>query len=160
MKTLILALVACLLAMFYTCQEDAINQPETHQIQKDNLPVMNSLKICCEVMDPNYGVCNLNGRVDYTHELIRDAMYPRAVYMVSVKLYMNAILCDKLGLVHPTWRAEDKTEDIIYVSEEGIALLEKSYSITNRSNVVLLVKYLVTTNGIGISSVNLIPVER
>lgn len=160
MKTFNLALVVCLLAVFYACQENLVNQPETAQIQKDNLPLTNSLKICCEVRDPNYGICNVNGCVDYTHELIRDAMHPRAVYMVSVKLYMNSILCDKLGMVHLEWRAENRTEDIVYVSEDGIALLEKSYSITNRSDVVLLVRYLVTTNGVGIADVKVVRLEK
>lgn len=160
MKTLILSLVACLLAMFYACQENAINQPETAQIHKHNLPVTNSIKICCEVRDPIYGFCNLNGCLDYTHEIIRETMHPRAVYMISVKLYMNSILCDKLGMVHLEWRAEDRSDDIVYVSEDGIALLEKSYSITNRSDVVLLVRYLVTTNGIGLADTKIVQLEK
>jgi len=73
---------------------------------------------------------------------------------------MDSKLCDKLGMVHLEWRAEGRSDDIVYVSEDGILLLEKCYSITNRSDVVLLVKYLVTTNGIGISSVNLAPLEH
>lgn len=160
MKTLILAFIAFALIIFSACQEEVINQPETAQILKSKQPVTNSMKICCEVRDPKYGICNLNGCVEYTHELIRNAMYPRAVYMVSVKLYMNSILCDKLGMVHLEWRAEDKSEDIVYVSEEGIALLEKSYSITNRSDVVLLVRYLVTTNGIGIADTKIVRLEN
>ncbi|MBK9097734.1 MAG: hypothetical protein IPM14_06305 [bacterium] len=160
MKSLILVLVACLPVFFFSCQENLINQPETSQIQKDNLPLTNSIKICCEVKDPRYGVCNLNGCVDFTLEIIREAMHPRAIHMVSVKLYMNTILCDKLGMVHLEWRAEDRTEDIVYVSEDGIVLLEKSYWITNRNDVVLLVKYLVTTNGIGIADANLVSLEK
>jgi len=39
-------------------------------------------------------------------------------------------------------------------------LVEKSYWITNRTDVVLLVQYLVTTDGIGISGVSLAPLEK
>lgn len=160
MKTLIFAIAVCLMALLSSCQENAINEPETMHLNKDKLPQINSMKICCEVRDPNYGVCNLNGCVNYTHELIREAMHPRAVHMVSVKLYMNSILCDKLGMVHLEWRVEARTEDIVYVSEEGIALLEKSYTITNRNDVVLLVRYLVTTNGIGVADVKIVSLEK
>jgi hypothetical protein len=160
MKTLILALVACLMAMFFACQENAINQPETTQIHKDNLPMTNSIKVCCEVRDPNYGVCNMNGCIDYTLEIIRETMSPRAGNSVYVKLYMNAILCDKLGMVHLEWRVEDRSVDVVYVSEEGIAFLDKCYNITNRNDVDLLVRFLVTTNGIGISEMILAPIEK
>jgi hypothetical protein len=160
MKTLNLALIAFVLIIFSACQEDVINQPETDQILKPKPPATNSIKICCEVKDPNYGICNLNGCVGYNVEIIRETMSPRAGTAVYVKLYMNAILCDKLGMVHLEWRAEDRSNDVVYVSEEGIALLVKSYPITYRSDVVLLVRYLVTTDGIGIADVNLVPLEK
>ena len=82
------------------------------------------------------------------------------LYEISLNLEMDSKLCDKLGMVHLEWRIQGKSNDIVYVSEEGILLVEKTYWITNRNNVVLLVKYLVTTNGVGIASVDLIPVER
>jgi hypothetical protein len=63
-------------------------------------------------------------------------------------------------MMHLEWRIQGRSNDIVYVSEDGILLIEKCYTITNRSDVVLLVKYLVTTNGIGISSVILAPLEQ
>ena len=125
------------------------------------MPGKNRIKICCEVQDPNYGICNLNGCVDYDFKVTSKTMNPGpGTYEISLTLYMNSVLCDMLGMVHLEWRVEGKSHDVVYVSEEGILLLEKSYWITNRTDVVLLVKYLVTTNGVGIASVNLIPLEK
>ena len=51
-----------------------------------------------------------------------------------------------------TWNGalQAKSEDSMYISEEGIYILQKAYSITNRDDVVLVVQYLVTTEGVGI----------
>lgn len=160
MKTLNLVLIACLLAFFTNCQENSLNEPEALQIEKDKLPAVQSIKICCELRDPVYGICNLNGCVDYVFKVINETMNPRNTTMISLKLQMNSTLCDKLGMVHLEWRAEGRSNDVIYVSEEGIVLLEKSYPITNRSDVVLLVTYLVTTNGIGIARTQIVPLEK
>jgi hypothetical protein len=159
MKTFNLALIATLLVLFFGCQENIINEPDTAKIQKHNLTIDHSLKICCEVRDPRYGACNLNGCVNYTFDVIEEAMHASAVTMVSLKIYLNAVLCDNLGMVHLEWRAEGRSEEIVYVSEEGIALIEKSYPVTNRPDIVLLVQYLVTTNGIGISRAVIVPLE-
>jgi len=160
MKTLILALVTCVLAIFYACQENAVNQPESSQILKDQQHKNNSIKICCEVKDPRYGICNLNGCVDYKVEIIGETMHPRALTAISIKLHMNSVLCDKYGMAHPEWRIEGRSEDVVYVSEEGILILEKGYKITNRNDVDLLVRYLVTTNGVGLADVALVPLEK
>ena len=165
MKTFFVTLVAFLLALIIGCQENLINEPGDSLLKKDEITTStttttNSLKICCEVRDPEYGACNLNGCVNYVHKIINRAMNPTGLYEISLRLHMDSKLCDKLGMVHLEWRAEGRSDDIVYVSEDGILLLEKCYSITNRSDVVLLVKYLVTTNGIGISSVNLAPLEH
>ncbi|HEY6436134.1 MAG TPA: hypothetical protein VIY47_06065, partial [Ignavibacteriaceae bacterium] len=73
---------------------------------------------------------------------------------------INASILDLVGRSHLDWRIEGRSDDLVYVSEEGILLLEKTYNITNRTDVVLLIKYLVTTNGVGIANVNVVPVEK
>jgi len=160
MKNIILISAAVLFTFLMGCQENQLNQPDTDSILKDNLPQKESIKICCEVNDPNYGLCNLNGCVDYIHKVIEGTMGPMSRKQVSLKLYMNSILCDKMGMVHLDWKVEGRSDEVVYVSEEGILLVEKTYFITNRSDAVLLVQYLVTTDGVGISKVNLIPVEN
>jgi len=161
MKNLFVIVAIISLALLSGCQENPVFEPQTSSLQKDKKPEKNRIKICCEVQDPNYRVCNLNGYVDYYFEVTSMTMNPQpGTYEISLTLYMNAVLCDMLGMVHLEWRVEDKSHDIVHVSEEGILILEKSYWITNRTDVVLLVKYLVTTNGVGIASVNLIPLEK
>jgi len=160
MKNLIVATAVLMLAFLLGCQENLINEPESSPLLKGEKPIQEKIEICCEVEDLSYGLCTLNGSVAYYLEVIQDAMHPRAENLVSLKLYMNSALCDKLGMMHLDWRIEDKSEDVFYVSEEGIYLLEKNYWITNRDDVVLLVQYLVTTDGVGISSVTLAPIEK
>lgn len=165
MKTFFVTLAAFSLALIIGCQESLINEPETSLLKKDEISAStttttNSIKICCEVRDPQYGSCNLNGFVKYVHQIINRAMNPMGLYEISLKLHMDSKLCEKLGMVHLEWRAEGRSNDIVYVSEGGILLVEKTYWITNRNDVILLVKYLVTTNGVGISSINLVPLEK
>ena len=159
MKNLIVIAVSLSLALMIGCQENLINEPETSSLMKDKRPEVSRIKICCEVKDPEYGICRLNGCVDYTYTIITNKMVPRKITEISLNIYMNSVLCDKLGMVHLEWRAEGRSNEIVSVSEEGILLLEKTYSITNRPDVVLLVQYLVTTNGVGIANVNVVPLE-
>ena len=165
MKTFFVTLAAFLLALIIGCRESLINEPETSLLKKDEISAStttttNSIKICCEVRDPQYGSCNLNGCVKYVHQIINRTMNPIGLNEISLRLHMDSKLCDKLGMVHLEWRAEGRSNDIVYVSEEGILLVEKTYWITNRNDVVLLVRYMVTTDGVGISSVNLVPLEK
>jgi len=160
MKILFLISVVLFLSLLLGCQENPVSQFETSQIFKDKPPTENSIKLCCEVKDPYSNVCNLNGTVDYVFKIIENTMNPRATTLISLRINIYASLCDKLRMIPCAWIIEGKSDEIVQVSEEGILLLEKSYSITNRNDVVLLVKYLVTTNGMGISSVDLIPLER
>ena len=165
MKTIFLILVVLSLSLIIGCQENMIDEPETSLFKKDEISTStitstNSIKICCEVRDPQYGSCNLNGRVKYVHQVINRAMNPLGLSEISLKLDMDSKLCDRLGMVHLEWRVKGKSNDIVYVSEEGILFVEKTYWITHRNDVVLLVRYMVTTDGVGISSVNLVPLEK
>ena len=165
MKTIFLTLAAFSLALIIGCQESLIDEPETSLLKKDGISTSttttsNSMKICCEVRDPQYGSCNLNGCVKYVHQVINRAMNPLGLSEISLKLDMDSKLCDRLGMVHLEWRVKGNSNDIVYVSEEGILLVEKTYWITNRNDMVLLVRYMVTTDGVGISSVNLVPLEK
>jgi len=160
MKNLILFPAVILFVFLLGCQDSQINQPDSATLLRDNLPRKESIKICCELQDPNFGICSLNGCVDYTHEVLDETMGPTNRTLISLKLYMNSILCDKMGMVHLEWKVEGRSNEAIYVSEEGILLVEKTYFITSRNDAVLLVKYLVTTEGVGLSKVSLIPVEN
>lgn len=160
MKTLIVTLGTFLIALIIGCQENILTGPDTSIIKKDNLVDLRIIKIYSKVQDPYSGRCDVIGNVTYTHQIINRAMNPIGLYEVSLHLVMDSELIDKMGMMHLIWRIQGRSDDIVTVSEEGIFLLEKSYPVTNRNDIVLLVRYLVTTNGAGISSMNLIPIER
>ena len=160
MKTFFVTLVAFSLALIIGCQENLINEPaETLLKQKDNLVNSNTIKINYEIRDPLYGMSTLTGQVTYIHQIINQPMGPIGFNRVSIQINMDSEL-NNLGMMPLKWRIQGRSNDVVSVSEEGILLIEKSYLITNRTDVVLLVQYLVTTNGVGISGVSLVPLEK
>ncbi|HSW56533.1 MAG TPA: hypothetical protein VLH59_15735 [Ignavibacteriaceae bacterium] len=143
------------------CQENMLNEPSEALLkQNDNLVTTDVIKLECDLRDPSYGISKLCGQVSYTFQVITEAMNPMALNRVAIHISINAELDDMYGMMHLEWRIQGRSDDVVTVSEEGIVLIDKCYSITNRSDVVLLVQYLVTTNGIGISNVNLAPLEK
>jgi len=161
MKTFFVTLAAFSLALFMGCQESMLNEPADPLLKgKDDLISTNMIKLNYNLRDPLYGTCCLSGRVTYSFQILNRAMNPTGLNEIAIHIYINSEINDMLGMMHLEWRVEGRSDDIIYVSEDGIVLLEKCYSITNRNDVILLVRYLVTTNGIGISGLNLAPLEK
>ena len=161
MKTLFVTLVAFLLAFIIGCQENLLNEPSDALLkQKDNLVTASTIKLDYELRDPSYGISKLSCKVSYVHQIINRAMNPMGLNEIFLHIEMDSELDDLLGMMHLEWRIQGRSDDVVYVSEEGILLLEKCYWITNRNDVVLLVQYLVTTNGVGISGVSLAPLEK
>ena len=160
MKNYFISLVAFSLALIMGCGENLFNEPDTSVIKKDSFSNLKFIKICCELQDPAVGTCSLSGCVAYNQKIINRAMSPTGLAEISLHLEMDSKLNDKFGMTHLEWRIQGRSDDIVYVSEEGILLLDKTYPITNRNDVVLLVRYMVTTNGVGISSMMLTELER
>jgi len=161
MKTFFVTLAAFSLALIIGCQENMLNEPsETMLKQKADLVNTNTINMNYEVRDPLYGISTLTGQVTYTHEVINQPMGPIGFNRVSIQINIDAELDNLLGMTPLKWRIQGKSQDVVNVSEEGILLVEKSYWITNRTDVVLLVQYLVTTDGVGISGVSLAPLEK
>ena len=160
MKTLFITLVAFSLALIIGCQENMLNEPSETMLQKDKLVNTNIINVNYEVRDPLYGTSKLTGQVTYTHQVINQPMGPIGFKRISLQLSMDSELENLLGMSPLKWSVRGKSQDVVTVSEEGILLIEKSYWITNRTDVVLLVQYLVTTDGVGISGVSLAPLEK
>jgi len=162
MKTFFVTLAAISLTLIIIgCQENMLNEPsETLLKQNDNLITTNTLKLECDLRDPLYGISKLCGSVQYTIQIINDAMTPVGLNRISLRLYINAELEDMYGMMHLEWRVEDRSHDVVTVSEEGIAIVEKCYWISNRVDVVLLIQYLVTTDGVGVAGISLAPLEK
>jgi hypothetical protein len=161
MKTFFVTLIAFSLVLIIGCQENTVNEPADVLLKHDdNLVTANKLKLNYELSDPLYSSSKLSGTVSYVHTIINRTINPIGLKEISLHIEMNSELYDHLGLMHLEWIVQGRSEEIFYVSEEGILLVEKSYWITNRNDVVLLVQYLVTTDGVGISNVSLTPLEK
>jgi hypothetical protein len=161
MKTFFVILAAFSLALIIGCQENMLNEPSDALLKhSDNLVTTSNIKLNYDLRDPLAGTSKLSGQVSYTFQVITEAMNPMALNRVAIHIDMDAELDDMYGMMHLQWLIQGRSDDVVTVSEEGIVLIDKCYSITNRNDVVLLVQYLVTTNGIGISNVSLAPLEK
>ncbi len=162
MKTFFVTLIAFSLALLIGCQESILNEPEPEiSLEKTATHTSrNTIELCCQVQDPLSGTCNLNGCVTYVHQVINRGMNPLSSKVISLHLNINASLNDLDGIADLKWRIEGRSYDLVSVSEEGILLLDKTYNITNRNDVVLYVQYMITTDGVGVSSVTLVQIEK
>lgn len=160
--------VAFLLAIiFAACQDNMISEPGDVLLKADKnstslspRTTSNTLKLNYQLQDPLSGETNLKGRITYSIQVMDESISPVGLTKISLHLYINSVLDDIYGIAHPEWRAEGRSDDVFFLSEEGIKVLEKSYSITNRTDVVLLIQYLVTSAGVGISKVSLPQIEK
>lgn len=150
MKNLIKPFVLTTFLFAFGCNDLPPTEP-AGAVQKLNNPVTKEvLDICCQVTDPIMGCCKVIGEVTYVHEIVEIQSALSGLSLVRVQIDMDAELCDRFGMVHLEWGIVGKSEDLIYVSEDGIYLLQKAYPICNRNECVLVVQYLVTTEGVGI----------
>jgi hypothetical protein len=153
MKKLLVFFSVYMIFLYSGCSDNNIIEPVTG-LEKPNTIINNSHKdiiyICCPLQDPLSGACNLVGNVIYAHQILPENDNTNGLVTVLVNLEMNTELCDMLGMMHPQWAVTGTSEDIVYVSEEGIVLLTKTYPVCNRTDIVLIVKYLITTEGVGI----------
>ena len=159
MKVL-LVLTTVFFLVLLGCQENAVNPVETSSILKDRPVIQKTIELRYEIKYLNSNVYNLSGRANYVLEVIPDMMTPRATTYRSLSINFHGMLCNKLAMRPCLFSVEGKSNDVVQVSEEGILLIDKYYPITNRNDIVLKVKYLVTTEGVGISRVELIPAEQ
>ncbi|MCW8805181.1 MAG: hypothetical protein OQK56_01875 [Ignavibacteriaceae bacterium] len=159
MKNLLLTLVAFSVLLLIGCQENSITDPiQDSGLQKSDDPSVHTgtmtLEGTLELPNQPNSYLSINGQADYVHELFFiDPIPPAPQYYVSLGLSVNADLSDLSSPIDPIYSISEQTEDLFYVSEEGIYLLEKTFSIQGRDDsMVLRCRFLVTTNGIGLNS--------
>ena len=149
MKKLFLTAVIFSVLVITACQENSITEP-VGTLEKTRNPVNREIiHMNFTIEDPLAGSVELVGDVYYTHELL-NCDHRSNQFLVSVSIEFNSQLNDMLGMVHKEWNSSGKSEDSMYISEEGIYILQKAYNVTNRDDVVLVVQYLVTTEGVGV----------
>lgn len=155
MKNLFSLILLLAVLGLLSCQNNSPVEPSDYVSKKTNsqFEIFDRIEICCEVCDPHSGVCKVLGLVEYTHDIIQSPESPDELYTITVNLIMNSRLCDRCMIMHLPWVAEGSSEHTVYVSEEGIALVERGYLISNRNDIMLIVQYLVTTEGVGIPNI-------
>ena len=158
MKNLFLTIVVSSVLLLIGCQENSIVEPiQDAGLQKDDNPLSQigifELEGNLEVPGSSQSYYVVEGQINYTHELvILDPQPPAPQYYVSLGLNVNAELRDPFSPEDPTWTITGNTEDMIYVSEEGMYVLEKSFPVQGREDGLILVcRFLVTTDGVGFS---------
>jgi hypothetical protein len=150
MKKFFITLVTITIFFVLGCQENPVTEPLKSFNKRGNESVEETINLCCALADPAGGNCQLNGQVRSVHQILQNSTEEDGLYLVSLSLNMNSELCRLDGPATTRWKIEGQSQDEFYVSEEGIYILDKIYEIENRMDIVLVVQYLVTTEGIGI----------
>ncbi|OGU64265.1 MAG: hypothetical protein A2W30_02350 [Ignavibacteria bacterium RBG_16_36_9] len=158
MKNLLLTLSVFSVLLLIGCQENSITDPIlTESVQKVQTTGENLISgsIPLEGLLVIHGgfqtYYSISGQIDYTHELVLlDPAPPAPQYYIDLNLSVIATLTDE---GHNAFRISSQSEDNIYVSEDGIYILEKSFPVLGRNDgMVLVCRFLVTTDGIGLNS--------
>ena len=158
MKNLLLTLVTFSVLLLIGCQENSITDPnQGAELQKTDDPSVTTgtipLEGTLEIPNQPNSYMSINGQADYVHELfLVDPIPPAPQYYVNLSLNVYAELIDLSSPSDPIWIISTQTNDIFYVSEEGIYLLVKTFVVQGREDgMVLKCRFLVTTDGIGLN---------
>ena len=134
---------------FFGCRENPVNPSETILDSR-----INEIPICCCVFDPVTGECNIKGEVTYmleTLEYIADSV------KMKIKLEMDAELCTKL--LNPIkCEIYGNSQNNVFVKVNGKLLFDKTYRISHRSDLILCVQYLITTESVSVMKMNLLQI--
>ena len=160
MKNLFLTIVVFSVLLFIGCQENSITDSGSTEANKGQaLGKTNTVQYIPledQLQDPidltNY--VTITGMIAYEHELVfHDPIPPAPQYHISVNLSVQAVISDGDQPVEIEGLVNGTSQDIFYVSEEGIYILERYYEVTGMTDgMVLFCRFLVTTDGLGLNS--------
>ena len=147
MKKFFVTLVIVTFFLILGCQENPVTELFQPLNKKANVAVEDTIDLCCMLEDPIGCNCQLTGEVSYVQQV---TPIQSGLYEVNLMLNMYTQLCSINGSNEIYCPIECTTTDILYISEEGIYILTKAYIIPSRIDILLMVQYLVTTEGVGI----------
>ena len=160
MKNLLLTLVAFSVLLLIGCRENSMVDPLSPEpINKDNNPTSNittgTIRLGGLLVLPGgfQSYYTIDGQIDYTHErVLLDPIPPVPQYYIAVGLSIRASISDGSN----SFTISSNSNDNVYVSEEGVVILEKTYPVLNSANgLVLICRFLVTTDGLGLNQMTL-----
>ena len=161
MKKLLFSPVVFSVLLIIGCQENSITDPvsiETTNKSQNQEGSISRGTIPLEGILVHHGGFNsyysIEGSIEYTHELILfDPKPPSPQYNVYLNLSVDAILTNPDLPGRNSWTISSESEDVFYVSEDGIYILEKSFPVLDRNDGLALVcRFLVTTDGVGLNA--------
>ena len=161
MKNLLLTLVVFSVLLLIGCQENSITDPMSPEsINKDQISAgtLTSGTIPLEgiLVVPGNGQTyySIDGDINYTHQLVTsDPIPPAQQYHIYLDLSVNAELINTSQSTPVRLSISSDSEDIFYVSEEGIYILEKSFVVQGTNNELALVcRFIVTTENVSLNS--------
>lgn len=161
MKKFFITLVAVTFFFILGCQENPVfdsgNAAYLNKEQISEKPSqMGTIPLEGQLQDPNFpsNYVTISGMIEYEHQMVFvDPIPPAPQYYISVNLSVEAIISDNDQPVEIEGVVSGTSEDIFYVSEEGIYILERYYEVDGMTDgMVLFLRFLVTTDGIGLNN--------
>ena len=160
MKNLFLTIAFFSVLFLVGCQENSITDPTSPEsVNKDIYQGSNvtsgTIPLEGILVVPGLGQTyySIEGEINYTHKLVYvDPIPPAPQYYVQLNLSVNADLNNVSTTERNSLSIASESEDVFYVSEEGMYLLEKSFVIDGSNDGLALVcRFLVTTDGVGLN---------
>jgi len=176
MKNLFLTCMVLFLAFIFGCQESSITDPtqplaEDQDAQINNKDLFqdkpddvnhNTIGLRYKLAEPRGGgSLELTGQVSYNNTILPFITDDGRVW-VKVILGMSSQLRRSRETEHPLWKIEKKTEDKVFFTNSPTVskakMLKKTYSITNRDDMQLIVSYSITLKSVKVVNVFLKPI--
>lgn len=154
--------LAILLAFaIFGCQENQITDPVVSSLDKtEALPSGQWILLNSPVLDPLSGQCMIKGSVYCSLKEYVSVVYPAITEDVPsrylLKIIFDAELCNVTNNpFNRNWIIKNESSFRFTLKPDEVITIHKSYPITKREDVVLIVKYDVALKGVSISSMYL-----
>ncbi len=161
MKTLFLSIVSITFFFVIACQDNSSLNPvspeQSNNLNREISHQYNVIKFEKLLVDPSVPFTNylsIAGTVEYSHRFVYpEKTKPSPQKYVNLTLKMNAEIKDPGSPLDVLWIVTGKSEDLIYLSGDGLFVLKKNYQIEGRDDgMSLITKFLVTNDGVSLSS--------
>ena len=165
MKYWIFSLLAISFLLF-SCQDNTVTDPvspnqtnKTSNLNGGTIKESIPLDKILYVLGSANNYYQVKGRINYSEEFIRNISNQiESRKNIKLGITVDALLTDP-RIVDPDtegWKISSESEDVLYVSPEGIKVIERSYPVMHREDEMQLVcTFVVTTNGISLTNMEL-----